>query len=202
MSVTGVTGSTTTTTASSTAATSLDKDDFLKLLVTQLQYQNPLDPMDPTQMMTQMTQLTQVEKLNNISDTLDAMYSSSSKADQVEWLSVVGKKACVGGSTLSKGDQVVITPSGNYDKVTLTLKGADGNTKEVMFNAGDSLTYTYDGDSTVTASVNATYNGKATSCSLKVYNTITGVELGNTSTTVVLANGDTYGTDKITGIRD
>lgn len=201
MSVTGVTGSTNQTTTS-TANTGLDKDDFLKLLVTQLQYQNPLDPMDPTEMMTQMTQLTQVEKLNNISDTLDAMYSSSSKADQIGWLSVVGKKACVGSSTLSKGDQVVIAPSGNYDKVTLTLKGSDGNTKEVPFGAGDSLTYTYDGDSTVSASVSATYNGKTTSCGLKVYNTIAGVELGDTSTTVVLANGSAYSTDNITGIRD
>lgn len=201
MSVSAVTGSNNNTTTGTTN-TSLDKDDFLKLLVTQLQYQNPLDPMDPTQMMTQMTQLTQVEKLNNISDTLDAMYSSSSKADQVEWLSVVGKKACVGSSTLYKGDQVVMTPSGKYDKVTLTLKDSSGNTKEVKLNAGDSLTYTYDGDSTVTASVSATYNGKTTSCSLKVYNTIAGVELGDTGTTVVLASGDTYGTDKITGIRD
>jgi flagellar basal-body rod modification protein FlgD len=202
MSVAGVSGSTATTTANSTTATGLDKDDFLKLLVTQLQYQNPLDPMDPTEMMTQMTQLTQVEKLNNISDTLDAMHASSSKADQIGWLSVVGKKACVGSSTLSKGDQVVITPSGSYDKVTLTLKGADGNTKEVSFNAGDSLTYAYDGDSTVTASVSATYAGKATSCSLKVYNTIAGVELGDTSTAVVLANGYAYSTNQITGIRD
>lgn len=201
MSVTGVTGSTNQTTTSTTS-TSLDKDDFLKLLVTQLQYQNPLDPMDPTEMMTQTTQLTQVEKLNNIADTLDAMYSSSSKADQVGWLSVVGKKACVGSSTLSKGDQVVITPSGDYDKVTLTLKDSSGNTKEVTFNSGDSLTYNYDGDSTVTASVSATYNGKSTSCSLKVYSTIAGIELGDTSATVELANGGTYTTDKIIGIRD
>lgn len=140
MSVTGVSGSSTTPTTGSSSAASLDKDDFLRLLVTQLQYQNPLDPMDPTEMMTQTTQLTQVEKLTNISDTLGAMYSSSTKADQIEWLSVVGKKACVGSSTLSKGDQVVITPSGNYDKVTLSLKDSSGNTKEITFNPGEALT--------------------------------------------------------------
>jgi flagellar basal-body rod modification protein FlgD len=201
MSVSAVSGSTNSTTTGTTN-TSLDKDDFLKLLVTQMKYQNPLDPMDPSQMMTQMSQLSQVESLTNISDTLDAMYSSNSKANQVEWLSVVGKKACVGGSTVSKGDQVVITPTGNYDKVTLTLKDSSGNTREITFNSGESLTYTYDGDSTVTPSVKATYNGKTTSCSLKVYSTIAGIELGDTSATVMLGNGGTYSTDKITSIRD
>jgi flagellar basal-body rod modification protein FlgD len=202
MSVGSVTGSTTATTTTSSSKTSLGKDDFLKLLVTQLKNQNPLDPMDPTQMMTQMSQLSQVEQLTNISGTLDAMNASSSKADQVAWLSVVGKKACVGSSTLSKGDQVVLTPKGDYDKVTLTLKNSNGNTKEVTFNSGDSLTYTYDGDSKVTASVSATKNGKTTTCSLKAYSTIAGIELGNNSATLVLADGNAYSTDKVTGIRD
>ncbi|MBP2660841.1 MAG: flagellar hook capping protein, partial [Firmicutes bacterium] len=41
--------STSTSTTATSSNSSLGKDDFLKLLVTQLQYQNPLDPMDNTE---------------------------------------------------------------------------------------------------------------------------------------------------------
>jgi len=201
MGVEGVSGSTNATTTGSTN-TSLGKDDFLKLLVTQLQNQNPLDPMDPTQMLGQMSQLTQVEKLVTISDTLESMNTSMAKANQLEWLSVVGKKACVGSNTVSKGDQVVITPGGDYDKVTLTLKYSDGNTEEVTLNPGEPLTCTYAGDEKARVSVSATKNGKTASCGFKVYSAIAGVELGSKGATVVLANGDKYGTTEITSIRE
>lgn len=202
MSVTGVTGSTGTASTTGTSGSTLGKDDFLRLLCTQLEYQNPLDPMDPSEMLSQMSQLSQVEQLTNIADTLQSMKSSADKTNQIEWLSLVGKKASLGGSTLSKGDQVVIVPPGDYDKITLTLKTSDGNAKEVVFNPGDSLAYSYDGELQATVSVSATKAGKATACGFKVYNLIAGVELGNGSATVVLANGDAYSTDKITGIRD
>ena len=61
---------------------------------------------------------------------------------------------------LSNGDQVYLTPSGDYDKVLLTLKTSDGSTKEVTFKKGDPLAYTYDGSDVVSFSVNATKNGQ------------------------------------------
>lgn len=44
----------------------LDKDAFLKLLVAQLKYQDPLSPADPQQFMAQTAQFTSVEKLEEI----------------------------------------------------------------------------------------------------------------------------------------
>lgn len=44
----------------------LGPDSFLKLLVAQLRYQNPMSPQDPTAMMGQVAQFTQVEKLNQL----------------------------------------------------------------------------------------------------------------------------------------
>jgi len=40
-----------------------DKDTFLKLLVAQLKYQNPMEPVDSSQFMAQTAQFTMVEKL-------------------------------------------------------------------------------------------------------------------------------------------
>lgn len=48
------------------SATELDKDTFLKLLVAQLKYQDPLSPADPQQFLAQTAQFTSVEKLEAI----------------------------------------------------------------------------------------------------------------------------------------
>ena len=44
----------------------LDKDSFLKLLVAQLKYQDPLDPSDPAEFMSTTAQFTTIEKLDEL----------------------------------------------------------------------------------------------------------------------------------------
>lgn len=44
----------------------LDKDAFLKLMLTQLQHQNPLEPLDNSEQIAQMAQFSSVEQLANI----------------------------------------------------------------------------------------------------------------------------------------
>ncbi len=57
------TASTATTTSSKNSQASLgNKDVFLKLLVAQMKYQNPLKPQDPTQMSTQLAQFNMVDQ--------------------------------------------------------------------------------------------------------------------------------------------
>lgn len=48
------------------SATEMDKDTFLKLLVAQLKYQDPLSPSDPQEFLAQTAQFTSVEKLEYI----------------------------------------------------------------------------------------------------------------------------------------
>lgn len=47
----------------------LGKDDFLKLLVTQLRYQDPLNPMDDTDFIAQTAQFTALEQMQNLNNT-------------------------------------------------------------------------------------------------------------------------------------
>jgi len=47
----------------------LDKDAFLRLLVTQLQYQDPLNPMDDKEFIAQMAQFTALEQMQNMNAT-------------------------------------------------------------------------------------------------------------------------------------
>ncbi len=46
-----------------------DKDMFLKLLVTQLQYQDPLNPMEDKDFLAQMAQFTTLEEMQNMNKT-------------------------------------------------------------------------------------------------------------------------------------
>src|SRR5262249_1991356 len=65
---------------SSPPKNTLDKDDFLKLLVAQLKYQDPLNPIDNDKFIAQQTSFSQLEALQNIEKTLAAGSGASPSA--------------------------------------------------------------------------------------------------------------------------
>ena len=91
MSVTAATGTTGTTTTNTTStkstnsSSSLGKDDFLKLLVTQLQTQDPMNPMDDTQFISQMAQFTSLEQMKNMNTSVQMTQATSYIGKQVTW---------------------------------------------------------------------------------------------------------------------
>jgi len=53
------------------SAQTLGKDDFLSLLVTKMQYQDPLDPVDDADFIAQLAQFSSLEQMQNIADATD-----------------------------------------------------------------------------------------------------------------------------------
>ena len=105
-------------TASMSASESLGNlgpDAFLKLLVAQLKYQNPMEPSDGTQLLQQTAQFTQVETLQSLADSQEQLMNVTQFSLAV---GLSGKQ--VSGYDAS-GNQV----SGQVDNIRFASTGAE-----------------------------------------------------------------------------
>lgn len=97
-------GSTTDSTAAAAAmkkATGMNKDDFLRLFVTQLQNQDPLNPQDSSQFIAQLAQLTQVEQAYNTNSNLQSIISQINSSAALSAVSFIGKEVVAPGSVVN-----------------------------------------------------------------------------------------------------
>ncbi|MDB5895172.1 MAG: flagellar biosynthesis protein FlgD [Rhodoferax sp.] len=126
MAITGVNGSWGSTAATATNNTSdpaAAQDRFLKLLVAQLNNQDPMNPMDNAEMTSQIAQINTVTGIQQLNTTIKGM------ADQFTSLQVMQGGAMVGRTVLTEGDKLTVdsttkTGSGSFD---LSANAADVN---------------------------------------------------------------------------
>ncbi len=134
----------------------LGKDDFLKLLITQLNYQDPLNPMKGTEFSAQLAQFSSVEQLQNIhqelKNSIDANYLLTTSINNTLAATVIGK------TVKATGNQIYLGESGeatlHYDlsskakKVTIEILDENDQVKRTITldNVGKGeQSYTWDG---------------------------------------------------------
>ncbi|WP_447972077.1 flagellar hook assembly protein FlgD [Nitrospira sp. Kam-Ns4a] len=82
---------------------SLGQDVFLKLLVTQLQYQNPLQPVDNESFIGQLAQFSQLEQTNKLVTLMEQSVVGQHAALPFGLVSLIGRQVRIGGSAIQVG---------------------------------------------------------------------------------------------------
>jgi flagellar basal-body rod modification protein FlgD len=83
-----------------TSKTEMDKEAFLKLLILQLQNQDPLEPLKNEQFIAQLAQFNSLEQMQNLNTTMGSLSKIQTLSDTA---SLVGKKVVANDS---EGNQI------------------------------------------------------------------------------------------------
>jgi len=87
--------------AASASDATVTSDRFLKLLVAQMQNQDPLNPMDNAQVTSQMAQINTVTGIDKLNTTVQGLSSQFMQMQAVQGASLVGRDVIVAGNKLS-----------------------------------------------------------------------------------------------------
>ena len=208
-------GTTSSSSSASSASSALDKDDFLQLLVTQLQHQDPLNPLDDKEFIAQLAQFSSLEQMNNVASGITAINDTLTKQDALSAASYIGKSVVADGNTISKLDSG-ITP------IYFTLDDAASTVKVNVYDQNNNIISTQTLNSMQAGEYNFSWDGidyngieasdgkysvyfsaeKADGSAALVNTEVTGVIIGiskNASgTSFTLSDGRTVGFDDIT----
>jgi flagellar basal-body rod modification protein FlgD len=128
-------GSTTGTTAKNNMDPAASQDRFLKLLVAQLNNQDPLNPMDNAQMTTQMAQINTVSGIQELNATLKGMATQFSSLTALQGTSLIGREALLPGESLTfKNGQgkAAFSLEGKATDVRVDIMGTNGEVIETI----------------------------------------------------------------------
>ncbi len=168
--------------------------EFLQLLTTQLQNQDPLNPMDTTQFTQQLVEFAGVEQQMKTNDSLSTLVSLQQAAQTTQALQLVGATVVVNGSTaqLANSQATWTLNATQPATATVTITSPTGQTAysgTVAVNSG-SQNFTWNGqgnDGTIWPAGNYTLtatatsaSGQTTAISTQVQGTVSSVDLTQT----------------------
>ncbi|XVJ69361.1 MAG: flagellar hook assembly protein FlgD [Rhizobacter sp.] len=106
MTVSAVSSTTTTTTSTAKKDDAGSSDRFLKLLVAQMQNQDPLNPMDNAQVTSQMAQINTVNGIEKLNTTVENLSGQFTQLQAMQSTSLVGRDVVVPGNRLDINDGI------------------------------------------------------------------------------------------------
>ncbi|WP_017471887.1 flagellar hook assembly protein FlgD [Amphibacillus jilinensis] len=76
----------------STPSGELGKEEFLKILMAQIQNQDPLDPMDDREFIAQMTTFSQLEQMLNMNTSISKLVDNQMMSPVIQYSHLIGKE--------------------------------------------------------------------------------------------------------------
>lgn len=130
----------------------MGKEDFLTLLVTQLQHQDPLNPMDNTEFVTQLAQFSSLEQLTNVNKNLEVLQMYQNSLNNAQAVGMIGKNVMASGNTTELEEGADAT-------VEFDLPATAATAHVDIFNAGGSFVTTLQAGSLAAGHHSVTWNG-------------------------------------------
>ncbi|MFJ7933144.1 flagellar hook assembly protein FlgD [Sporosarcina sp. NPDC096371] len=117
----------------------LGKDDFMKLLITQLQNQDPTNPMKDNEFIAQMAQFSALEQTMNLAKSFEKFADAQTQSQMIQYTSFVGKsvtwhelKLDDAGNPITGEDGKLVVEEGT--NVIVSIKYENGEVKFVLDN--------------------------------------------------------------------
>lgn len=181
------------------------KDDFLKLLIAQLQNQDPLQPMDNQQFAVQLATFNSLEQLIDINKQLGTLQTAQAQTNQFNAASLIGKEVTTTGNTIVLQSGSPATASyqlgANATRVVINIQDSGGALVRQLEvgaqKAGDQTTIWDRKDASGKAARDGIYtfeinafdlNGKQVPASGRIKGTVTGVKLDASEPIIELGN--------------
>lgn len=101
----------------------LGKDDFLKILITQLQNQDPLKPMEDREFISQMANFSALEQMTNLNAVMTNFIKQQNQQSILQYSEMIGKEVGYKNENGEELFQTVESVRFNGSEVVLQLEG-------------------------------------------------------------------------------
>ncbi|QIK37979.1 flagellar hook assembly protein FlgD [Caldichromatium japonicum] len=190
------------TTGSTKKSDELGQEDFLKLMITQLTYQDPTNPVKNEDFVAQMAQFSAVTGIQELKSSFESLSQTMLQGQALNAATLVGKKVLVPASKIELGEgqgvSGAIDLKDSANRVKIEIYDANGQLVQTLdlgsLNAGIQ-DFTWDGKlangSTAPAGiyefkVSAQVNGKTQALSANLYGQVRSVSAESSATGLML----------------
>ena len=193
----------------------LGQEDFLRLLVTQMSYQDPMDPQDPGEFLGQLAQFGAVDGISKLNDSFGSMNQQLQSNQALHASAMVGRsvhlQSDVGVMTENKGLQGALQLDGPASNVKVFFKNQQGEVVKQLDlgNKNEGMVdFAWNGNDqngnlaqmgAYSMSAEATVNGQSVALPTLAVSNVDSVTIGKNGQGIAL-NLNGYGTVKMSDV--